>query len=85
VSGVQLTEQNLGLLQVERIEAFGEPTVDRSEQFASLLRLALKAPEMREAHRRAEFTQPRLLAARNLNRLAEGGLSRIPVSDRPET
>jgi hypothetical protein len=37
----QLIEQRLRLFQIERVEAFGEPAVDRSEQFASLLRLAL--------------------------------------------
>jgi hypothetical protein len=46
-SAVQLIEQCLGLLQVTRVEAFGEPTIDRSEQFPSLLRLALFAPETR--------------------------------------
>ena len=51
----QLVEQRLGLLQIERVEAFGEPAVDRSEQFASLLRLPLIAPEPRHAHRGAQF------------------------------
>ena len=46
-SAVQLIEQCLGLLQVTRVEAFGEPTIDRSEQLPSLLRLALFAPETR--------------------------------------
>jgi len=40
-------QQRLGLLEVARIEPFREPPVDRSEQFASLLRLALRAPEAR--------------------------------------
>jgi hypothetical protein len=30
----QLLEQRLGLLKIERIEAFGEPAVDRSEKIA---------------------------------------------------
>jgi len=38
LSGVQLVEQGLGLLQIERVEAFGEPAIDRSEQFANPLR-----------------------------------------------
>jgi hypothetical protein len=33
----QLTEQRLRLLQIERIEAFGEPIIDRSEKVTSLL------------------------------------------------
>jgi hypothetical protein len=28
LSGVQLIDQGLGLLQIERVEAFDEPTVD---------------------------------------------------------
>ena len=51
----QLVEQRLSLLQIERIEPFGEPAVNRSEKFASLLLLALVAPEPRHAHRGAEF------------------------------
>jgi predicted ATPase len=33
---VQLVEQRLGLLQIERVEAFGEPAVDRSEQLEAI-------------------------------------------------
>ena len=43
-----LVEQCLGLLQIERVEAFGEPAVDRSEQLEGLSPLALVAPEPRE-------------------------------------
>ena len=39
----ELTEQSLGFLQVERVEAFGEPAVDRSEKSASFIPLALIA------------------------------------------
>ena len=46
----QLVEQCLRLLQIARVKSFGEPAVDRSEKFASLLPLALIAPEPREAH-----------------------------------
>ena len=31
VSGAQLVEERLGLLQIERVEAFGEPAVDRRQ------------------------------------------------------
>ena len=34
-------QERLCLLQIERVEAFGEPAINRSEQFANLLRLAL--------------------------------------------
>jgi hypothetical protein len=32
-----IVEQLLRLLQIERVQALGEPAVERSEQFASLL------------------------------------------------
>jgi hypothetical protein len=48
-SGVQLLEQRLRLLQIERVETFGEPAVDRSEQIEGLIPLALIAPEPRQA------------------------------------
>ena len=40
-------EQGLGLLQIRRIEAFGEPAVDRSEKIAGLIPFALirKSPD----------------------------------------
>ena len=40
---MQLTEQSLGLLQIERVKAFGEPAVDRSEKIACLIPIALVA------------------------------------------
>ena len=61
----QIVEQCFRLLQIERVEAFGEPAVDRREQFASLLRLPLIAPEPRHAHRRAQFQGLCLLLARD--------------------
>ena len=57
--GCQLIKQRLRFLQIERVEAFSEPLVDRSEQFASLLLLPLIAPQPRHAHRCAQF--PRTL------------------------
>jgi hypothetical protein len=41
----QLIEQRLRFLQIERVEALGEPAVDRSEKIAGLILLALIAPE----------------------------------------
>src|SRR5262249_44337637 len=67
----QFVEQRLGLPQVERIEAFGEPVVDRSEKFASLLPPALTAPEPCHAHRRAQFPGLCLLLTRNRQRVLE--------------
>ena len=71
VSSGQLVEQRLSLLQIERVEAFGEPAVDRSEKIAGLIPLALIAPEPRHAHRRAQFPGLRLLLTRNRERALE--------------
>jgi hypothetical protein len=51
----QMVEQLLRLLQIARVETFRKPPVNRSQQFASLLHLALVAPKTREAHSGAEF------------------------------
>ena len=66
LSGVQLLQQRLRLLQIARVEPFGEPAVDRSEQFARLLRLALVAPEAGEAGGSAKFEQERALLLSDL-------------------
>jgi hypothetical protein len=50
-SGVQFIEQRLRFLQIECIEALGEPAVDRSEKLAGRILLTLIAPEPRHAHR----------------------------------
>ena len=57
----QLVEQRLGLLQIERVEAFGKLVLDWREKIAGLIPLALVAPEPRHPRRRAQF--PRLLPA----------------------
>jgi hypothetical protein len=46
-SGVQLVEQGLGLFQIERVEAFGEPIVDRSQHGITLAAPPLFAQEHR--------------------------------------
>ena len=51
----QLLQQRLRFLQIERVETFREPPVNRSQQFARLLHLALVAPKACEAHGGAEF------------------------------
>jgi hypothetical protein len=43
---MQFIEQRLNLLQIERVEAFGEPAIDRSEKVAGLRPPALIAPEV---------------------------------------
>jgi hypothetical protein len=64
-SGVQLIEQRLGVLQIKRVKALSKPAINRSEQSASLTRLALIAPQPRHAHRRAQFPGLRLLSTRD--------------------
>ena len=59
----QLIEQGLGLLQVEGVEAFGEPAVDRGEKIAGLLPFAVVAPQPGQARRRAQFPGLCLLRA----------------------
>ena len=71
LSVVQLVEQRLRPLQVARVEAFSEPSVDRSEQFASLLRLPLIAPEPRHARGSAKFPGFSLLLTCNRERTLE--------------
>ena len=51
----EASSSRLRLLQIARVKPFSEPAVDRSQQFASLLRLALVTPEAREAHCGAQF------------------------------
>jgi hypothetical protein len=52
VSGVQLVDQSLGLLQIECIKALSEPAVDWSEKLASIIKLALVALEPQGEPRR---------------------------------
>ena len=64
-SSDQLFKQRLGLLQIEGVEALCETAVDRSEQIAGLIPLALIAPVPRHAHRCAEFPGLRVLRTRD--------------------
>jgi hypothetical protein len=50
VSRRQLLQQRLRLLQIMRVEPLRTPPVNRSKQFARLLRLALVTPEACETH-----------------------------------
>ena len=49
----QRIEQGLSLLKIARVEALGEPAIDRSDKIAGLLLLALITPKPRHAHRGA--------------------------------
>ena len=67
----QLVEQDLSLLQIERVEAFGEPAIDRSEKIAGVLPLAQIALEPRHAHGRSQFKEPCVLYLRHDQGLAQ--------------
>jgi hypothetical protein len=58
---LQLLEQRLRGLQVASGEAFGEPGVDWREEVARVGALALIAPQVREARRRAQLERARPL------------------------
>ena len=45
----QILQQRLRLLQIARVETLRKPPVNRSQQFARLLHLALISPQPREA------------------------------------
>jgi hypothetical protein len=62
-----------------RIEALGEPAIDRSEQFTSLLRLPLIAPEPSHARGGPEFPRFGLLLTCNRERLLEMSFSLCEV------
>ena len=51
----QFFEQCLGLLQISRVEAFGKPAVNLSQQFLGFLLFALPLPQPAQAHRRAQL------------------------------
>ena len=68
---MQLIEQRLGLLQIERVEAFGEPIIDGGEKIAGLIPPALIAPEPRHARRRTQFPRLCLLLTSNRKRTLE--------------
>src|SRR5262249_23041156 len=67
----QFIEHRLCIFQIERVGAFSEPAVNRSQQFVSLLRLALIVPEPRHAHCRAQLPGFGLLLTRNRERTLE--------------
>jgi len=51
----QFVEQSPGLLQIGRVEALGEPAVDRHERVAGSGAFSLVAPHPRHARRRAQL------------------------------
>ena len=60
----QPSEQRLRFLQIERVEAFGEPAVDRRQQLACGVALAALDQQLRERRRTAQLPGSGLLPAR---------------------
>jgi hypothetical protein len=52
---LQICQQRLGLLQVGGVKALGEPAVDRREDLARFVALALLPPQPAQARRRPEL------------------------------
>ncbi len=64
----QFDEKRLRLLQILGVEAFGEPAVNRGEQFVRVPAFALPLPQACEADRRTQLPGFCLLAARPVER-----------------
>src|SRR5439155_19875190 len=74
-----IVEQRLCVLEVARVEAFGEPGVDRGEEGAGSVALALALPQPRQAGGGAQLERLGLLPPGNLQGLAE---ERLRLLDR---
>src|SRR6202043_3323253 len=61
LSGVQPIEQGLGLLQVERVETFGEAAVDGGQKVVSFRGSPLIGPKFGERGGGSQFPELRLL------------------------
>jgi hypothetical protein len=59
----EFLQQHLGLLEVSRVKALGEPAVDRRQQLVGCCALALALPQPAQAQRRAQLQGLRLLTA----------------------
>src|SRR3954466_11856839 len=76
----EFSEKRLRVQQIFGVEAFGEPVVDRGEQFIGLLAFALALPQTCETGRCAQFPHFRLLTARPIERGEEVPLSAFKVA-----
>jgi len=66
----ELIEQRLRLFEVGRVEAFGEPVIDRRQKVASFRMAPLVAPQAAEARSDAQFPHLGLLLPGDAQRLA---------------
>src|SRR6266511_2015380 len=65
----QLLQQRLGLAQIGRVKALGEPAVDWRQEVAGFDSLTLALPQARQTHRSAQLPPSRLLLASDGERL----------------
>ena len=70
-------KQRLRLLQVRRIETFGEPIVDRTEQITAFARL----PWSRQSRASSHIEEFRILTACDVDSLEKTSFSRRPITD----
>jgi hypothetical protein len=70
----ELFQQSLGLSQVRRVEAFGEPSVNLRERLPRFVNPALPLPQAGQAGRRPQFPGLGALAAGHLDGLMQTGL-----------
>src|SRR6266851_5766679 len=71
----QFIKQRLRVLQIDGVEALGEPAVDVREHSARLVATALLREQPCEARRRAQLPRFGALLPRNLNRSLKAALS----------
>jgi hypothetical protein len=79
---LQLLQQRLRVLQIARLESFSEPGVERRQEIAGCVTLAVALPEPRQAGGGAQLERPGLLPPGDLQSLVEECLrlrDRIPV------
>ena len=62
----QFLQERFSFLQIFGVKPFGEPIIDRSEQFSGFRGLALLLPQTAQARGGTEFEGFRLLLLRNL-------------------
>src|SRR5262245_37408825 len=71
----QRVQQRLGLLQVRRVKALGEPAVDWGQEVMGFLAFALLLPELCQTGSRSQLEGPCLLGSGNLKGVMETALS----------
>src|SRR5215472_5297252 len=69
----ELLQQGPRLLEVGGVKALGEPAVNRREQFAGFIPLALLLPQPTQAHGRAQLQRLHLLATSGIEGLVKTG------------